>query len=112
MTANERRKAIIEVLCLRRFDTRENLAFEFGVVPRTIEKDIVILSTEYPIYTTQGRGGGIHVVEGFRLNKDYLNDEQEELLTRLMPGLKGKDAEVMKSILKTFGLKGKRSKKK
>ena len=27
MTASERRNAIIEVLCLRRFDTVENLAF-------------------------------------------------------------------------------------
>ena len=31
MTANERRNAILEVLCLRRFETVENLAFEFGV---------------------------------------------------------------------------------
>lgn len=32
VTANERRRAILETLCRRRRDTRENLAFEFGEV--------------------------------------------------------------------------------
>lgn len=36
MTASERRNAILEVLCLRRFETVSNLAFEFDVTDRTI----------------------------------------------------------------------------
>ncbi|MGN0782812.1 MAG: HTH domain-containing protein [Christensenellales bacterium] len=106
MTANERRNAILEVLCMRRFDTLENLAFEFGVSKRTIRYDIEILSLTYPIYTVQGNGGGIHVDDQYRLGKNYLKEEQQELLERLLPGLKGKDVEVMKSIIKSFGLKG------
>lgn len=106
MTSNERRNAILEVLCMRRFDTLENLAFEFGVSKRTIRYDIEILSLTYPIYTVQGNGGGIHVDDQYRLGKNYLKAEQQELLERLLPGLKGKDAEVMESIIKTFGLKG------
>ena len=106
MTANERRNAILEVLCQRRFDTVENLAFEFDVSGRTIRNDILILSCEYPIYTAKGNGGGIYVDEKFKLGKSYLKDEQQELLQRLLPNLDGKDAEVMKSILNTFGLKG------
>ena len=51
MTASERRNAILEVLCFRRFDTVANLAFEFGVTDRTIRNDILTLSLEYPIYT-------------------------------------------------------------
>ena len=62
MTASERRNAILEVLCFRRFDTVANLAFEFGVTDRTIRNDILTLSLEYPIYTTKGNGGGIHAV--------------------------------------------------
>ncbi len=108
MTANERRNAILEVLCQRRFDTVENLAFEFGVSGRTIRNDVLILSCEYPIYTAKGNGGGIRVDEKFRLGKSYLKDDQQELLQRLLPNLDGKDAEVMKSILNTFGLKGAR----
>ncbi|CDE71317.1 MAG: HTH domain-containing protein [Christensenellales bacterium] len=106
MTASERRNAILEVLCLRRFETVSNLAFEFDVTDRTIRNDILLLSLEYPIYTTKGNGGGIHVDENYRLGKSYLKDEQQELLQRLLSDLAGKDAEVMKSIIKTFGLKG------
>lgn len=106
MTANERRNAILEVLCLRKFETVENLAFEFGVTGRTIRNDILMLSLEYPIYTAKGNGGGIRVDEKYKFGKSYLKDEQQELLERLLTGLNGKDAEVMKSILKTFGLKG------
>ena len=106
MTASERRNAILEVLCFRRFDTVANLAFEFKVSKRTIRYDIELLSLSYPIYTVQGNGGGIHVDEKYRLGKTYLKDEQQELLERLLTSLNGKDAEVMKSIIRTFGLKG------
>lgn len=67
--SKERRRAIMEVLCARRHETRGNLAFEFGVSKRTIEYDVQSLSLEYPIYTTQGKGGGIHVVAGFELKQ-------------------------------------------
>ncbi len=106
MTSSERRNAILEVLCLRRFETVANLAFEFNVTDRTIRNDILILSLDYPIYTSKGNGGGIRVDENYRLGKTYLKDEQQELLQRLLPELDGKDVEVMKSIIKTFGLKG------
>ena len=106
MTASERRNAILEDLCMRRFERINNLAFQYGVTERTIRNDIMILSLEYPIYTAQGNGGGIYVDKNFRLGKVFLKNEQQELLERLLPGLDGKDAEVMKAILKTFGLEG------
>ena len=106
MTASERRNAILEDLCARRFERINNLAFQYGVTERTIRNDIMILSLEYPIYTAQGNGGGIYVDKNFRLGKVFLKNEQQELLERLLPGLDGKDAEVMKAILKTFGLEG------
>lgn len=106
MTASERRNAILEDLCMRRFERINNLAFQYGVTERTIRNDIMTLSLEYPIYTAQGNGGGIYVDKNFRLGRVYLKNEQQELLERLLPGLDGKDAEVMKAILKTFGLEG------
>lgn len=106
MTASERRNAILEDLCARRFERINNLAFQYGVTERTIRNDIMILSLEYPIYTAQGNGGGIYVDKNFRLGRVYLKNEQQELLERLLPGLDGKDKEVMKAILKTFGLEG------
>ena len=71
MTASERRQAILEVLSVRRYETRYNLAFEFSVNEKTIRRDIEILSLDYPIYTTQGQGGGIHVADNFKLGKSY-----------------------------------------
>ena len=65
---NERRKAIIEILNLRRDVKIENLAFELRVSRRTIERDILFLSADYPIYTTKGTYGGVRVVEGAQLN--------------------------------------------
>ena len=106
MTASERRNAILEDLCIRRFEKVSNLAFQYGVTERTIRNDILILSLEYPIYTAKGNGGGIYVDENFRLGKVFLKSEQQELLERILPWLDEKDAEVMKSIIKTFGLKG------
>jgi len=108
MTVNERRQAILECLCLRRTEIIDNLAFEFNVSRRTIRYDIEILSLDYPIYTSKGNGGGVYVDENYRLGKPYLKSDQSELLERLLPTLAGKDAEVMKSILNTFGLKGER----
>ena len=105
MSASERRRAIIEALCLRRYDTRENLASEFGVTKRTIANDLLILSLEYPIYTVQGNGGGIYVEDNYRLDRKYLSNEQAELLESLYTQLSGKQAEIMQSILKTFKLK-------
>ena len=106
MTASERRNAILEVLCIRSVEQINNLAFQFGVTGRTIRNDILMLSLEYPIYTLQGNGGGVYVDEKFKLGKVYLKSEQQELLERILPGLDEKDAETMKSIIKTFGLKG------
>lgn len=103
MTASERRQAILELLCQRRHETRENLAFEFGVSKRTIEYDVLQLSLAYPIYTTQGNGGGIHVVDGFRLDRPRMNDKQTALLQKVLLTLSGEDKDTMQQIIKTYG---------
>ncbi len=98
----ERRQALVRLLCERRYETIDNLAFEFSVNRRTIRRDIELLSLSYPFYTTKGTGGGVHVVEGFRLGMKYLTDSQCELLERLLKTQEGKDKEVLHSIIKTF----------
>ena len=103
MTAAERRQAILEALCVRRHDTRENLAFEFGVSKRTIEYDVLELSLSYPIYTIQGHGGGIFVDDDFYLHKAYMTEQQLGLLEEILPTLSGKKREIMQSILFSYG---------
>lgn len=73
MTPSERREAILKVLCQRRQDTIENLAFEFGVSVRTIKYDIEELTLAHPIETVRGRyGGGVKVADGYYVGRNYL----------------------------------------
>ncbi len=73
MTPSERREAILKVLCQRRQDKIDNLAFEFGVSVRTIKNDIEELSLAYPIETVRGRyGGGVKVADGYYVGRNYL----------------------------------------
>ena len=67
MKAIERRMAILETLCERKFDKVENLAFEFNVSEWTIRQDILELSLSYPIYTKTGKyGGGVYIAEDYK----------------------------------------------
>ena len=98
----ERRMTILHILSERRKETIENLAFELEVCRNTIQRDIEILSLSFPIYTSQGVGGGIYVVDGFRFGMKYLTGIQYELLERLLEVLEGRDKETLHSIIKTF----------
>ena len=98
----ERRCKILLILCERRSETMGNLSFELSVDRSTIQRDIEVLSASFPLYTTKGTGGGVHIIDGFRLGTKYLTNTQRELLERLLITLKGADKEVMESILKTF----------
>lgn len=103
MTAAERRQAILEVLCLRRHETRENLANEFGVSKRTIEYDVLNLMLTYPVYTVQGNGGGIYVTDNFRLDRPRMNEKQTALLQKVPLTLSGEDKETMQNIINIYG---------
>lgn len=104
MRATERRKKLLEVLCERRHDTAENLAYELGVTERTIRNDVIELSLSYPVYALSGRhDGGIHIAEGYYLGKQYLSPEQEKLLTSLAPTLDDDQRKVLESIICKFG---------
>ena len=101
-STTERRQSILEVLCLRRFDTIDHLADEFGVSRRTIRYDLEVLQCSYPIETVKGGGGGIRVMDGYYIGMKYLNSGQAALLEKLSETLSGDELLTMQSILKTF----------
>lgn len=106
LTANERRRAILEVLCTRRQETISNLASEFEVSVRTIKYDIEELTLAHPIETVRGRyGGGVRVADGYFIGRKYLKPSQQELLKKLAANLTGEDLDVMNSIFTDFALK-------
>lgn len=68
-SALDRRQAMLESLCDKRFDTLDNLATEFNVSKMTVRRDITTLSSSVPIYTTQGNGGGVYIADGYFIGK-------------------------------------------
>lgn len=84
MGTAERRYEIMKTLCRRRYETIRNLAFEFGVSTRTIQRDIEALSRTEPIYTQFGKyGGGVYVVDGYYMNRMYMTDTEIDVLQKL-----------------------------
>lgn len=107
MKATERRQEIFEILCEQRHATMDCLANQFNVTRRTIVTDIRELSLIYPIYTVCGKyEGGVYLSNNFKLGKkDYLTQEQEEVLNELKISSTLEQQEVLQSILKKFGRK-------
>lgn len=103
MKALERRQAIIELLCERRFEKIENLAFEFSVNECTIRRDIQELCLSYPIYTKTGTYGGVYVADDYYLGKQYLSKEQRNVLENLMQTVDDDQRKALQSIISKFG---------
>jgi predicted DNA-binding transcriptional regulator YafY len=76
---------IVYYLLDKKESTAKELADRFEVSVRTIYRDIQTLSsTGIPIYTSQGKGGGIFILNNFVLNKSMLSEkEQDEILLAL-----------------------------
>ena len=84
MGAIERRMEMIRILCLRRHETMGNLAFEFGVSLRTVQRDITVITSIIPIYIKMGRyGGGIYVMDHFQLGNAYMDNNEILLLQKI-----------------------------
>jgi len=84
VTAYERREELKRIMTMRRRDTIENLATELGVSPRTIERDIDMLSSSFPLITIQGNGGGVQLMDHYHPYGRVLTRHQVETLQNLM----------------------------
>ncbi|MBQ8189901.1 MAG: DeoR family transcriptional regulator [Lachnospiraceae bacterium] len=97
MEAVERRNEILRLLCQRRFETTNNLAFEFKVSAKTIRRDIEELSLFAPIYTKPGKhNGGIYVMEGYAMDRMYMRETEIQVLEKILMTV-GKDKEILSS---------------
>lgn len=95
---------IVYILLDRKTITAKELADRFEVSVRTIYRDINTLGTAgIPIYTSQGRGGGISILDDYVLNKSLLSDdEQKEILIGLQ-SLKATNYPDIKTLDKKLG---------
>lgn len=76
---------MIHILLERKTVTAAELARKFEVSVRTVYRDVDTLSSAgIPIYMTQGKGGGISLLENYILDKTLLSAaEQENILAAL-----------------------------
>ena len=65
--------------------TANELASHFEISKRTVLRDIdTLITAGIPIYTTQGKGGGIFIQDNFVLNKALISeDEKKQILFSL-----------------------------
>ena len=84
MGTAERRLAIMKYLCRNRYATTTELAQEFNVSYRTIQRDIFELQFLMPLDIKPGRYiGGIYVKDNYTMDKMYMAEEQTALLIRI-----------------------------
>lgn len=106
----ERMLRIVFILLQKKMVTARELAAEFEVSPRTIYRDLEALGQAgIPVYTCQGRNGGIKLVDSFVLNKSLLSQEEQN---EILAALSGLDAihypEAKKALTKLSALFGKK----
>ncbi|MDR3093231.1 MAG: YafY family transcriptional regulator [Bacteroidales bacterium] len=69
---------IVHLLLTKKSTTANELAEHFEVSKRTILRDIdALASSGIPIYTTQGKGGGIAILDNFILDKTAISEEEQ-----------------------------------
>ena len=84
MGTAERRREIMKILCRRQHETMCNLASEFGVSIRTIQRDVEALSLTEPIYTQTGKyNGGVYILEGYSIDRMYMTETEISVLKKL-----------------------------
>ncbi len=83
---------IIYLLLDKKQATSKELAEHFEVSMRTILRDIETLSAAgIPIYTLQGKGGGISILDHYVLNKTVLTEEEQHHVLFALQSLSSTD---------------------
>ena len=86
----ERLIGILSILLQQEKVTAPQLAREFEVSRRTIQRDIESLCRAgIPIFTAQGAGGGISIMEGYRVDRTVLTAPE---MQALLAGLRSLDS--------------------
>lgn len=95
---------ITSILLNRRTVTAAELAERFGVSVRTIYRDIDALSASgVPVYTAQGAGGGISLMEGYSVSRAMLSDDDRRSILLALQSLQSTRYPQIDSVLEKLG---------
>lgn len=103
MTANERKSEIMRILTARRRETMTRLANELNVSIRTIQRDILSLTADYPLDTLRGNGGCVTVADWYHPHKNILSQEQQVVLMQMLGMADKHQRDVLSEILAEYG---------
>ena len=85
---------LIYLLLERGRMTAEQLAAELEVSPRTILRDVDSLSAAgIPVYTAQGKGGGVALLDGYVLDRAAFTEAEQQMLLLAMQSMPGTEAD-------------------
>lgn len=91
---------IVNILLERKSITATELSDFLEVSVRTIYRDIDTLSSSgVPIYTTQGKGGGISLLENYVLDKALLSKEEQDHILIALKNISAISNEMVDTLL-------------
>ncbi len=100
---NDRLFQIIYILLERQSVTAPELARLLEVSVRTVYRDVEALSLSgVPVYTVQGKGGGISIMPGYTFDKALLTDDDQNQILFAIQSLQAADQNV-DGLLKKLG---------
>lgn len=100
MQVNNRLFEIVYILLQKKKVTAKELAEKFEVSTRTIYRDVETLSrANVPIYATQGKDGGIALLDRFVLNKTILSEEEQNQILFALQSMKNVSGQNEKGVL-------------
>ena len=95
---------IVMLLLQRGQVTASELAEQFNVSPRTIYRDVAILSeAKVPVYTTQGTGGGIALMEGYAIQRTLLSPDEAQNMLLALKALRSTQQPEVDAVLAKLG---------
>ena len=84
MKTTERRMSIIKYLCYARHSKLEDLAQIYNVSVRTIQRDILEISSLIPLDVRAGRyDGGVYILKGYYMERMYMTSTEIKLLCKI-----------------------------
>ena len=97
---NNRLFEIVYILLQKKKITARELAEKFEVSTRTIYRDVETLSrADVPIYATQGKNGGVALLDRFVLNKTILSEEEQNQILFALQSMKNVSGQDEKGVL-------------
>lgn len=96
---------IVYILLENKTVTAKELAKRFEVSERTIYRDIDVLSSSnIPIYTNKGKGGGISLLDNFVLDKSILSEKEQNEILFALQSLERLNSKSEKTVLEKMSM--------